>query len=414
MRLSVIVCSVLFLAPGCTSKDAQPKAEAPAKVSPYPSELSLSTVTLTPEASARLGIQTANVERRPVQRRRSYGGELMVPAGGAITVTAPLSGTLAAPTSGRIPAPGTKVAKGDEILKWLPLLSPEREVLTPAERVRLAEARASLATSQVEAQKQVDSAKVQLAAAQLALSRAEQLLRDKAGSQRTVDEARAQVSLARETLAGAEARHALLIKTNLDAEGGKLAWQPLTAPVSGTLRRIDVTAEQTVAAGTLLFEIIQHERLWVRVPVFVGQSLEIDPAGSTLIRQFGQQSAGAGQAAVPVAGPPSADPNAATIDFFYELENPQRGLQPGQKVSVTLPLRGAEESLVIPWSAVLHDVLGGAWVYEQTAPNTFLRRRVAVRYVDDCSGRAGCRTAAGNNCRRRRSRGALRHRIRDR
>jgi RND family efflux transporter MFP subunit len=338
---------------------------------------------LTPKATDRLGIRTAAVDRRPVQRRRAYGGELMVPAGGAIAVTAPISGTLAAPTSGRIPSPGTRVAKGDEILKWLPLLSPEREVLTPAERVRLAEARASLATSQVEAKKQVDSARVQLEAAELALSRAEQLLKDKAGSQRAVDEARAQVSLARETLAGAEARHELLAKTNLEAEGGKLSWQPLTAPVSGTLRRIDVTADQTVTAGTVLFEIIQHERLWVRVPVFVGQAPEIDPAGSALVRQFGQQSVGAGQAALPITAPPSADPNAATIDFFYELDNPQRDLQPGQKVSVTLPLRGAEESLVIPWSAVLHDVLGSAWVYEQTAPNTFVRRRVAVQYVDD-------------------------------
>jgi hypothetical protein len=50
-------------------------------------------------------------------------------------------------------------------------------------------------------------------------------------------------------------------------------------------------------------------------------------------------------------------------------------------VAVTLALRGAEESLVVPWSAVVHDVLGGAWVYEQTAADTFLRRRVEVRFV---------------------------------
>ena len=60
----------------------------------------------------------------------------------------------------------------------------------------------------------------------------------------------------------------MLSKTTLEAEGGKLTWQPLLAPASGTLRKIEVSPDQTVAAGTLLFEIIEHDRLWIRVPVF--------------------------------------------------------------------------------------------------------------------------------------------------
>jgi len=48
---------------------------------------------------------------------------------------------------------------------------------------------------------------------------------------------------------------------------------------------------------------------------------------------------------------------------------------------VTLELRGDEESLVVPWSAVVHDVHGGEWVYESTAPHVFVRRRVQVRSV---------------------------------
>ena len=37
---------------------------------------------------------------------------------------------------------------------------------------------------------------------------------------------------------------------------------------------------------------------------------------------------------------------------------------------------------MIPWSAVVHDVHGGTWVYEQTAPHQFVRRRVEVLHVD--------------------------------
>jgi hypothetical protein len=31
----------------------------------------------------------------------------------------------------------------------------------------------------------------------------------------------------------------------------------------------------------------------------------------------------------------------------------------------------------------MHDIQGGAWVYQRTAPLTFVRRRVQVRYVLD-------------------------------
>jgi membrane fusion protein, heavy metal efflux system len=48
---------------------------------------------------------------------------------------------------------------------------------------------------------------------------------------------------------------------------------------------------------------------------------------------------------------------------------------------VTLAERASEESLVVPWSAVTHDINGGAWVYENVAPQQYARRRVEVRRV---------------------------------
>jgi multidrug efflux pump subunit AcrA (membrane-fusion protein) len=87
--------------------------------------------------------------------------------------------------------------------------------------------------------------------------------------------------------------------------------------------------------------------------------------------------------AKPVEAPPSANAAAATVDLFYELPNSDGALRPGQRLGVALPLRAEEESLVVPWSAVLHDIHGGTWVYEATGPQTFVRRRVQVRYVVD-------------------------------
>ena len=48
---------------------------------------------------------------------------------------------------------------------------------------------------------------------------------------------------------------------------------------------------------------------------------------------------------------------------------------------MTLPLKGQEESLVVPRSALVRDVLGGSWVYENTAPHSYARKRVFVERV---------------------------------
>jgi hypothetical protein len=56
-------------------------------------------------------------------------------------------------------------------------------------------------------------------------------------------------------------------------------------------------------------------------------------------------------------------------------------------VAAVLTLRGEEaekgaekgDSLVAPWSSILHDVHGGTWVYEEAAPRSYIRRRASVR-----------------------------------
>src|SRR6185436_4963081 len=85
--------------------------------------------------------------------------------------------------------------------------------------------------------------------------------------------------------------------------------------------------------------------------------------------------------AKPVAAPPTASVLASTIDLYYELPNPAGVLRPGQRITVRVKLQGASEQRVVPWSAVMHDIHGGTWVYENTAPLTYVRRRVQVKYV---------------------------------
>jgi hypothetical protein len=117
------------------------------------------------------------------------------------------------------------------------------------------------------------------------------------------------------------------------------------------------------------------------VPVYVGEIGTVQRAQSARVHGLGDPPGSPSRLARQVSAPPSADPTAATADLYYELPNGEGQLRPGEKVGVTLATKVSEESLVVPWKAVLHDIHGGTWVYENTAPQVYVRRPVQVREV---------------------------------
>jgi len=285
------------------------KFPAPASVSNPRKEADLTTITLTPDAERRLGIETSPVERRTLEQARLFGGEIILPARQSRT--------------------DNTNSAGQSVFAILSSLS-------PAELVRLAQ-------SQIDADGQVEQAKVQFDAAKISLTRAEQLLRDKAGTARTVDDVQAQVGLAEVGLRTAQSRRDLLGPPVLD-----VANQPL---------------------------------LWVRVPVYVGDTSKLHPTAEVRVGGLTDAAGTAARPAKPVSAPPSANASAATVDWFYEVSNNDGALRLGQRVGVTIPLRLDEESLVVPWAAVVHDIQGGAWVYEKSGAHDYARRRVQVKRV---------------------------------
>ena len=78
------------LAFGCGSDEPPPAAKAaPATVQQPRTEAELTTVTLSPEAVQRLGVETAEARVEKVSEVRTLGGEIVVPEGRAIAVTVP-------------------------------------------------------------------------------------------------------------------------------------------------------------------------------------------------------------------------------------------------------------------------------------------------------------------------------------
>ncbi|BBL60936.1 hypothetical protein MKFW12EY_45490 (plasmid) [Methylomonas koyamae] len=281
----------------------------PAKIENPVKEINLTQVVLAPEAAKRLSIVTTKVEKRPLTRTRLFGGEITLPA---------LNG------SGK--------ANKQSVYTILPSLA-------PAELVRLAQ-------SQIDADGQVEQAKVQVQAAQIALNRAEQMRRDKVGTERSVDDARMQLGLAEANLKTAHERRDLL--------------------------------------GPALLDVNNRSTFWVRVPVYVDDIAGLNTAAQARVGGLTNSSENATRLALPVAAPPSANPAAATVDLFYEVKNSDASLRPGQRVGVSIPLRSDDENLVVPWSALVYDVNGGSWIYQALESNIYQRRRVQVlRVVGD-------------------------------
>src|SRR4029077_9416548 len=81
--------------------------------------------------------------------------------------------------------------------------------------------------------------------------------------------------------------------------------------------------------------------------------------------------------------PPTALALSSTVDLYYEINNSDGRFRPGQKMNANLALGADQENLVTPYSAIVTDINGGTWVYENVSENKFVRRRVQVKYVVD-------------------------------
>lgn len=349
--------------PGNQAKTAPPP---PATVPHVFKEEQVNAITLSAEAVERLALRTAPVERKRMPLTRVYGGEVVIPPGQTILVSAPLSGTLKA-LPDLMPQVGGTVKKGQSLFLLLPLLTPE--------------GRANLAAAKIDADGQVKTARTQLDASRIALERARRVFESEASSRRSLDEAQANFDLAQKALEAAMARLELLGRVVGEVENGTAAPLVIDSPADGLLRNVSARPGQNVPAGGALFEVADLQRLWARVPVYVGDLAEVDEQADAAIGALTLRPDESRQTAKRAIAPPSANAAAGTVDLYYVLDNAQGRFSPGQRIGVSLPLKAEAESLTVPWSAVVYDIHGGTWVYELAADRSYLRRRVAVRRV---------------------------------
>ena len=349
-----IVLAVLVA--GCSRPDPAPaKHENPATVEHPRTEAELSTIKLTADAVKRLGIETVTVRTDAAPATRTLGAEVVVPEGRSLVVTAPVAGTL----TGTGPRAGARVRRGERLMTIEPLVPADRD-------------------QRIEAQRAVTAAEAEDTAARQRLQRLEQLLKDGAASARSVEEARAQHQVSQAGLTAARQRLQGASRNPVGAQGELI----VSAPFDGIVQRVSAVPGQTVAASAALLELAQVDTLWVRVAVYAGDIATVDDGQPAMVRRLG--ASGAPVRATRVAAPLQGDPASASVDLYYALAGTSNGLRPGERVLAELSLRSAEKGLVVPDAAILYDIHGATWVYEDLGGNAFVRRRVEIaRHAGD-------------------------------
>jgi len=354
---------VAVLLSGCgASSTGPPKAGAvpPAKVENRVKESDLTRVTLTPEAEKRLGIEAAPVTERTASNQIRIAGDVLAIPGTSLIVSAPASGKVALVR--KEIAVGQPVRKGQPLFRLTPMLAPQRDLKTTYEA-------------------DLQAAKARFDTAKQQLERAQQLLRDMAGSKRNVELADQEFGQAKAAYEAAQVRLKRLETHPLDADVD----MTVVAPSDGILRQILAAEGQNVNAGTPLIEVADFKRVWLRVPVYSGDIKEIGPAQTVSVREI--DGSGPVLEGRRVNAPPTADPLAVTSDLYYEIDNTDLQLRPGQRMSATLPLRSLlRKGLAVPVSAVLYDINGGTWVYVIDSPRVYRRQRVEL--VETAGGTA--------------------------
>ncbi len=343
-----------------------PAATPPARVDKIVKEDELGTINLSEDSEKKLGLQVGAVTTKSARRVRVYGGDVTVPVGKTILASAPLGGILRAPDGG-LPKVGTLVKKGQPVLQLLPLFSPDSTT--------------KLATDLAAADEAIHLAQLNVEATKKPFDRAKTLLKQSIGSQKDLDAAQAIYDGAVQAKTSAVATRDVLAKVLGDTKSGTAAPIAIAAPEDGLLRNVSALPGQSVPAGAALFEVVDLTTVWVRVALPVGDLADVSRSDPARVGKPGVAHESKAQIAKSVVAPPSANPLAMTVDFFYALPNLDGLLVPGQRVEVQLPLAESRESSILPRSAIATDIHGGTWVYEPTAARTFVRRRVVVGHV---------------------------------
>ena len=348
----------LMLILSCGGENQATK-EIPAQIENPVEETMLTTITLTEKAVQRLGIETDVAELKNLPGIVKSGGEVIAVPGHEAVVTAPISGTVFFAENNVSISAGMVVKKGQDIMRLSVMPSGNDLFL----------AREDMGAKETDYRVLLDKYR-----------RSEQLLAEKAISEKAFQAVEAELANVQAALNSAKARLQVL-DGSMNSTEGNLATLSIQSPIDGILQKISVASGQRITMSTPLFAVSGQNPVWIRVPVYVGDLQKIDMNRPAILHPMGDTVPGEMISVSPVQGPPLSDPVNASSELFFEVNNENRRFRIGDKVMVSLPKKTSGENIVIPFSAVVYDMHGGSWLYVKLSTLTYNRRRIEISHV---------------------------------
>lgn len=337
---------------GCAESERAPESEQRPQ-----SHLGL---RLSAESAASIGVSTTDVRVQTVRPTIQTTGWLLVKPGYQVAIRATATGLIVPDTTTSPIELGT-VVKADQQLGTLRVLvSPQEE--------------AQLVVMKEEADTLMRQSLASLEAATARYDHVQQLA--KTGPLAGKEAVTAKESLERARAAYEEVQQEFPF---LPAEPYEHPLQlraiEIRAPQGGQVVEVHVRPQQFVVQGDPLWTVADWSILWLRVPVFEGDLSRIDRTSSAEITISSQETP---RSVAPTGIPQATQDGRRTVDLTYEIANADGQLRPGQAVTVSLPVGGTTEEIVVPRSAVIWDGMGSAAVYIAEPDNTFRRQRIQV------------------------------------
>lgn len=187
------------------------------------------------------------------------------------------------------------------------------------------------------ARKQLDSTRVALKAAQSAFETAREHLKNLQASGATQ-----QQRAAKGLLESAQGQY-------LSAQA-QLGYTNLRSPIDGVVTERAVYPGDIAPAGTPLLIVMDISRVVVRLHIAQAQAAQLKLGDAATIHVPGLKNAMPAKVSIVS---PALDPNSTTVEVWVQADNPNRQLQPGTSVGVSIVAGTVPDALVIPDSAVL-------------------------------------------------------------
>lgn len=291
-------------------------------------------------------------------------GEIVPAAGRAADVAAPIGGLIEVEGAARSPVPGQRVERGQVLV-----------VLTPA----LGEAGSAYAQARRELREAEDEH-----------ARATRLYAAEAVPRRRVHEAEIRLQAAREALAGVAGAGS----TATDSTGRL----PIPAPIAGVVASRRISPGSRVAAGDLLFSIVDPSIVWLEVHVPAARAGSLSGTGGATFRVEGGERIHRARRTVSVGS--VLDSLTRTLLVLYEAANPDRTIRVGATAAVAVRTGRDVRGVIVPADAIL-DEDGRPICYVQVSGERFEKRDLSLGGRDEAravvlSGlRAGERVVTG-------------------